>query len=510
MAEITKEERARLERALSETKGSKEAAARLLGMAPSTFRRKLQENEIETFHRKPHKSKIYVITSAQNATPAHKKSFRTLLGYCAHHKAELVIIPLRYRNPTSIWPQGDKNNQWWDRDLRPYLCDSRFDINSNLSVLGDIKTQPTAVDPLSGFDSISGDKSAIFGHTSVRLKTVPVVTGDMPKIICTTGAITVRNYTDTKSGKKGEFHHTLGATVVRVKNNRVFHIRQLNFTNDGRLVDLNEHWTQDGMTQASAPAVVLGDWHDFAVDPLVEKATFTAKNSLCNTLNPHTIVWHDALDFYSRNLHHDGNPFINLAKHRAGVDDVRAEIEKMVERVERLAGGRLSVFPYSNHPDMLRRWIHKADWKQDPKNAAFYLETALAMVESTQMRGHKSHTIDPFAHWCLKFAKRPDLFRFLKPNDDFRISGISIDMHGHIGPNGARGSVKSFSKLAVKSITGHGHGAEIMHGAYRVGTSSVYDQEYVGGPSSWMQTHCLIYPDTGKRSLINVINGECF
>lgn len=506
--EISKDEKTQLERALAETQGNKTEAARLLGMAPSTFRRKLEATAIETFHRKVRKSKRYVVTSAQNATPVHN-GFHTLLQYCEHNNAELVIIPLRYKNPTSIWTQKQEKNDWFAKEVTPYLCDSRFQINKNLVVLGDVKTQPTAVDPLSGFDSISRDQSAIFGHTTIALKTVPVVTGSYPKIICTTGAITQRNYTDTKTGKKGEFNHAIGATVIDVKDDHVFHMRQINITNDGRFVDLLQYWKPDGLHDPARPAAVLADWHDWANDPLVELATFTGKKSIKRKLNPWCFVWHDALDFYSRNHHHNGNPFINLAKHLAGADNVRHEVERLFEKIERLSGDVMNIFPYSNHPDALRRWIAQADWKADPRNAEFYLETALAMVKSTAMAGHKSTTVDPFAYWGKKLLQNPGRFKFLKPDESCDINGIKVDMHGHLGPNGSRGSAKAFAKLGVKTITGHAHGPFILQGAYGVGTSSVYDQEYVAGPSSWLQTHCLIYPDTGKRTLINIIKGDC-
>ena len=43
----------------------------------------------------------------------------------------------------------------------------------------------------------------------------------------TTGACTVKNYTDSKSGKKGEFHHTLGFVIVEIKDDETFFIRQV-------------------------------------------------------------------------------------------------------------------------------------------------------------------------------------------------------------------------------------------------------------------------------------------
>jgi hypothetical protein len=31
--------------------------------------------------------------------------------------------------------------------------------------------------------------------------------------------------------------------------------------------------------------------------------------------------------------------------------------------------------------------------------------------------------------------------------------------------------------------------------------------EYTSGPSGWLNTHCVIYPN-GKRSLLNIIKGK--
>ena len=43
----------------------------------------------------------YVVTSAQNNTSVHRKFLRSLEHYCKLHRYQLLVIPLRYRNPTS-------------------------------------------------------------------------------------------------------------------------------------------------------------------------------------------------------------------------------------------------------------------------------------------------------------------------------------------------------------------------------------------------------------------------
>jgi hypothetical protein len=80
-------------------------------------------------------------------------------------------------------------------------------------------------------------------------------------------------------------------------------------------------------------------------------------------------------------------------------------------------------------------------------------------------------------------------------------------MHGHYGPNGSRGNLKSFRRIGVKSVTAHEHSPGIDEGAYRVGTSTPLSRGYTHGPSNWLNTHALIYPN-GKRTLINIIDGR--
>jgi len=48
------------------------------------------------------KSKRYLITGAQNATPVHKGFWSALCVAAKALDAEIIVIPLRYRNPTSL------------------------------------------------------------------------------------------------------------------------------------------------------------------------------------------------------------------------------------------------------------------------------------------------------------------------------------------------------------------------------------------------------------------------
>ena len=57
-------------------------------------------------------AQTYVITSAVNATKAHAGFLRTLQLYCSLRGARLIVIPMRYKNPTRRDEVGD--DDWWD------------------------------------------------------------------------------------------------------------------------------------------------------------------------------------------------------------------------------------------------------------------------------------------------------------------------------------------------------------------------------------------------------------
>lgn len=451
--------------------------------------------------------KRFVITSAQNATPVNRAFLNSLLHYCNHNDATLIVIPYRYRNVTSVWSEHAERDDWWASEIVPYLSDQRVDLNKNLVLLADIKTQPTAVSPLSGFETLTGGKSAIIGHPKLELVTIPTPQHSLPKILTTTGAVTLDNYTPTKAGKKGEHHHTYGAAVVEIVGSK-FHLRQINAVRDGSFIDLTTEYRPDGVLDAGrAAAVILGDLHCRFVDPGVVKATFDAKDSIVRTLKPEHIVYHDIMDFHSQNHHHQGKVFINLAKYQARKHNVEAEIDEVAEFVGKRAGDAKVIFVPSNHPDALARWIEEANWKSDPENAEFYLETALQMVKAARMTDSGTETLDPFAHWMRRKLGSNDRYVFLRRDQSFAIAGIEVGYHGDRGPNGARGNIGGFGKIGAKTVIGHSHTPGIKDGVYQVGTSSRLRLEYNSGPSSWLHTHAVVYAN-GKRSLISVIGGE--
>ena len=112
--------------------------------------------------------KTFLISYAQNGTPVHKNFFKNLLSYSDELKAGLHIVAGRYKNPTSVFTDKDKDT--WADEVLPYLDANRHHVHNHLEILSDIKISPTASMPLSGLNGVSGLQSCILGHPRIHLK----------------------------------------------------------------------------------------------------------------------------------------------------------------------------------------------------------------------------------------------------------------------------------------------------------------------------------------------------
>lgn len=457
------------------------------------------------FKRKLGGLKRFVITAAQNATPIHKGFFASLQQYCVYNDAELVVIPIRYRNPTSRWTESQEGSEVWDPILTPYLYNQRKALNENLMLMADIKTQPTATKPLSGLESITGGSSGVFGHTKLQMLSIATPHHRYPKVLTTTGACTKENYTDSKAGKKGEFHHTLAALVVEVKGKKFF-MRHVIATKDGSFIDIDKEYGPKSVVDAEpALSISFGDTHRAVMCPVVEEITF-GKGGIVETLDPKYLVFHDLHDGLSTNHHEKRNPFHQVGLRNERMHIVEDEVRGDVEWLRKVVKGRHGVIVPSNHDDFLARWLREQDWRQDPENAEFYLETALHMVRTVKESTGLPHIPHPYKYWIDRL-KGDAPITCLERDQSFTLAGVELAMHGDQGPNGARGSRENLRRIGVKSIVGHSHSPGIEEGCYQAGTSTPLRLNYNSGPSSWLNAHVVLYAN-GKRAILHIVDGE--
>lgn len=443
-----------------------------------------------------------VVTYAQNATPAHRGFLSALKWYCEEQDADLVVIPGRYVNPTSIWSREMQSNETWDDAVRPFLCRSRISPMDGVSIFGDISIQPTAERPLSRMEVFAGGGSAIFGHPRVQLTTVATATRQA-RILATTGAITIPNYTDSRAGKTADGHHTLGAIVLELDGD-TYHLRHVTADESGTFTDLDRRFSPSGSAPAPrAAAIVLGDLHVGSIGDAVQGATFgDGPKTIFGRLRPEAAVYHDVLDFDVRNHHTIGN-FLDRHKRATGgaPDSVEQEVFSAIDFVEQHTPISCSAYVVaSNHHDAFDRWLNTADPRHDPVNAEFFHRTWSELIASRRAGSNVSA-------FELIAASRSKRVKFVGRNGRLRIAGIDCGFHGDIGMDGARGSPQTYARLGCSTVIGHSHSPKILDSCYQVGVTGDLDQGYNTLPSSWLHTHCVIYAD-GNRTLLNVINGR--
>ncbi len=464
--------------------------------------------------------KRYIVTTAQNNTRVHKGLWQNLLAISKYYKAEILVSQVSYNKakygkkavkPGRAATKDDKADLWFDNCLNGHFFSDRIFVAPSLALCGEQNVIPTAIAPLSGFETYPGNNaSAVFPHTTISMDSVATMPGTPVKFNYTTGACTLRNYIQKKEGLRAEFYHSYGALLVEVNSSGDWWVRQLNAVEDGTFYDLDLCVKDGKITKGNnVEAINWGDVHVDVIDPVVQKTNWGPKGIL-DTLKPRFQLLHDVLDFHARNHHNRLNPHRNFSRWVEGRDNVKEEIQRVSDFLSITSYRKdcQSVMVDSNHDNALERWLREADYRFDPQNAEFFLECQTSLYKSIARKDKNFHLVEAV---LKNLGVSPDI-KFLRTDESFIIcketGGIECGMHGHLGVNGARGGTKSLSKIGKKANTGHTHSAGIIHGLYTAGTCSKLQLDYNSGPSSWSHTHTITYKN-GKRSQITMRkNGE--
>lgn len=439
--------------------------------------------------------KYYLISSAQNNTPPNIDFLKNMEAYCEFLGGQIIIVPHRYKNPTSVFSKDDKENEFWHPSVVKYLNANRICLNSNLIVLGDIKIQPTNCNPLNGIQGISANKSCILAHPTLHFKTMHVLEGYDKKFMMTTGSVTKENYTDTLLGKKGEFNHAYSFVLVEIVDDKKFHCRVVTANSSGSFIDLFYKVSNQNIDKIdNCGAIIFGDIH---VGDHNEKVVNSAIE-LCKNIKPNNIILHDLFNGKSINHHELDNPFIQYELEKNNKNSLKKEIEEMLNWLEQLEEFNVSVVK-SNHDDFVSKWLLQ-DWRKMKtcKNSQEYMKYASILLEGKAENGIISYIINN------KFPK----IKCLGTNDSLIVNSWELAQHSNVGKSGTRGSFESYSSLSIKSVIGHGHTATRKMGTIMVGTFTNLRVGYNNGPSNWINSMVIIHNDKKAQLIIMDEDGK--
>lgn len=434
-----------------------------------------------------------------------------MLKYCEARKARLIIIPIRYRNPNAFHP--GRYEDVWDPELEKYYVQNTIQLSSHVQILGDLKIVATARNPLSGLEALTMGKTTIVGHNQLEMRSCSRLKADHPVILISTGTVSEENYSDTKDGFKARGTHNNSAIVVEIdRANDLFHFRHVEADKHGSFYDIDGYWTRHGKSNhpVIVEALITGDEHAIMTDVDNMKAVYTGPGSIAKTLIPKRVYRHDILDSYAISHHHKDKFFLNVMKRDGGWDNLEDELRMTKEYIEHtstfLGEGAVNYIVGANHNDHLLKWLECPRASLSVTNARIYTQLRSLMLQDSEPKQIPFNVPDPFKLWFNSTPTKSSV-EFISRNESHKVRGIELAMHGDVGPNGSRGSLVSLSKTGTPCVIGHSHSPGIEKQCYQVGTSTPMRLEYNHGLTSWMNTHCVIYPN-GKRQLLNVIKGK--
>lgn len=453
----------------------------------------ISQEYIDAFETSLKQYNRFVITTAVGGGVVDTKFLKSIKSYCKKNKAELLV--LMCEDPSSnnkfILPEGLETGQIVFADVS---------LNDNVMV-NTIKLSAKFIDPVTGLSRLGKRTgSFIYASPKQRLKFTPTANQKLPHALMTTGAITLPNY-DTKhylsarTAKIAEHDHVVGAIIVEIQDNEIFHFRQIQAEKDtGYFVDLGVYYKGNKTTKIR-PKVTLGDWHSGETDELAKRASF----ELIELVKPTSIFIGDGFNGKSINHHEKSRKVtraISMRNRTLTLADellvFAGDLAYLKERTDEV------VIVKSNHDMFLDEILEDGRFIHDPMNYGICAKLASAMID-----GH--NPLQYAVEELFKLSK--DKLKWLNLDEDYIFAGIQLGAHGHRGPNGTRGSLSNLEESYGKCVVGHSHVPGILRGAYQVGTLSHLRVGYNHGASSWFHTNCLIYPN-GSRQLINIIDGS--
>lgn len=462
----------------------------------------------------------FILSSAQDESLVHEGFVSNLEAY-AEWLGNCQILIGGFTYSKRLFEDHDARTGVYHKRITQYISNDQWRIGNRLLFCGEMNTNPTAVNPLSGFEVYTRDKWGVFPHAKVQLQAIATAKFAPTKQLMTTGCVTLPNYIPMKAGIKASFHHQIAAVLVELMPDGSFFCRHLIADglaeNEGGFYDLDRRIENGEVaTGHRVEALNYGDIHHEKLDPTVALSTWgydvevgktIAAENLLDRLRPRHQFFHDLSDFAPRNHHNIKDPHFLFKTHQSGTDNVEEALMGCSSFLrETRRDFCRSVVVQSNHDNALLRWLKEVDYRTDPVNALFFLE-----CQTSYYRQMADGVGDPpIFEQVLRDFQTDALsgVAFVSEDDSYLIcSNIECAMHGHLGANGARGNPRHFTRMGSKSNTGHSHSPQIVDGAYVAGVSGKLDMSYNRGLSSWDHSHIITYKN-GSRTIITMMEGR--
>ena len=446
----------------------------------------------------------YILTSAQDDTDVHKGFLANLHIYAGRLNAALLIGGFTYQK--ALYTDQTTRTALFRDELQPHMRFESVDLGP-VVFAAEMNTLPTANRPLSGLQTYGRGKSVVFPHAKLAFESVPSMRGAHPPVVLTTGAVTVANYIPKKAGLKAEFHHVLGATIVEVEEaTGQYWTRSISADRHGDFQDLDVVVSAGAIRPGNrVKAITWGDIHCPSVEPAMLARLWGADaGSMIETLRPEIQTFHDLMSFEMASRHVEGDPIHRAQMVYAGQSSIEGQVlqgAQFLRQTER--PWCRSVVVESNHDERLTRWARRDVDRNDTENVRYWHAANVALLDAAR-DGEEGFNL---VRHCLRAAddRGLDTVDFIPVGGSLVIcqdtGGIEIGMHGHSGPNGARGTPTGFARMASRLTIAHMHSPQIHDGVYIAGITGSLDQGYNRGPGAWLHAHVVHYAN-GKRTLI--------
>ena len=450
----------------------------------------------------------YIFTTAQNQAGLHSGFVRNLEAFIKENQVDKVFIFAVkgkdvFDNKPILDKSGEPINKYGIHDKIKALIQNGLagadveiiyetpkkgiKLNDNLSYFHN-QMLPQVVDPFRGLaPKLPRDRSYIVNATKVRFEVIGTNNPQSPRTMTSTGAITVPRYrTNVQTGVKALEMHTYGFTYVEIFNNKRFMTHPIIANSTGNFTHLDKKYHNGKVSNTRIKALILGDLHRAVMD----KGAVSESRKQIRELKPKFVVLHDFHDGKSIN-HHEAKNFLSQISRRVKqYDELEKELKDDLAFLKRLANDFPDVkflIVESNHDEFIRKYINDKLFIKDTQNILFISRLLDKIVYNKSNK--------PILQTALEaVGKIPKNVKFLKQDEDYRIGGYLVSMHGHKGLNGSRGSYKTYERHNIKIVNGHEHTLRLFsNGATAGHLTDLSKQEYAkGGVTKWLQGNVSI------------------